>query len=602
MPDKQIVADNNVGRVNNEFISNLSVSNAQKGEIYKFRGTVGGSGLIISEDGKISGKPAHPGHFQISISAVLVKSAADQPVWENATLHQEITINIDSKLEIVAGAFPKFLRIGSPVNIKFEVKESQAAYDWTIDEGEGSVPTGLVLDKKSGILKGVPGGIVHELGDSFTIKVLAKSNQKNMSAEASFRILVYPALVATVRDESHAIVGQKNNRIATVAVENIGHEGGSPTYDFVKQEPSGTYTVLPDIFGLTIDHKSGVISGEPKAGLVGRHKVLCRVSDGSGYIGIAKWEAHGYSMQTLIPTQLSASHAAFIGEHFSFPFGVKYGVGLPPANLKVTVLCNDPRVDVEFRQTFNFVPKVGTPNEGLIVGIAPQLPNGYGVVRLHIHAVDTDTNATKDVDIDMSVSRRVSIHESAQDVLHAAHVNGAIFSWDLRRDAEGWPFDKAEIVSAPDVAGAVSIERKFFLTFKPAVGDLNSIRHITYKLKNNQSEAKGVISISVYDSELLAKGLSKQISEVDTGKDFTVEMAAESPADTVISRVLLSLPDGISGAVRNLPSNKPIFTGRINQGEHGRHFKVDYALIAAESEQPSSVAALDITVVKPGTP
>ena len=270
-------------------------------------------GLKLNEDtGVVSGTPGVAGSYEFEVKA-------SNPVGDQSA---RFTIVVDPE-DVAAGITTPggalaLGKVGIPYDVRIGVTGRPAPeISWT-----GTLPPGLTLDKKTGVLSGTPATAgTYE----FTVTATNKVNGVERSSSVTFTIEVsrieVPAQLVTPPGELDAgKVGQAYKVTFTAS--------GEPAAQF---RVSGQWPA-----GLTLDGKTGVLSGTPAAAGTYRFQITAwnrvggneKTSDGSFMIRIDPVDAPAG-----ITTAPGAIPEARAGEPYSYKIDM---TGSPPPDVEVT--------------------------------------------------------------------------------------------------------------------------------------------------------------------------------------------------------------------------------------------------------------------------
>lgn len=205
-------------------------------------------GLSLSSSGTISGSPTQLGAFKFSVSVTDTTGA---------TVQQTFTITVFSSL--IVGACPAVLaELTIAYNSALVAQGGSPPYTWSISNG--SIPAGLGLNSKSGVISGTP----TQVGTNpFTIAV---SDVSNHPATRDCGIEVKPRVTISTTSLADGNTGAQYSGA-------VAANGGIPPY--VWSTISGS---LPP--GVSLDSSSGKISGQPVS--PGAFPFTVQVTDSAG--------------------------------------------------------------------------------------------------------------------------------------------------------------------------------------------------------------------------------------------------------------------------------------------------------------------------------
>ncbi len=198
-------------------------------------------GMSMSPGGTISGTPTSTGIFPFTVQAV---DSSSPPLSVTAAL----SITVVSPLRFTETALPEAV---TGVAYSHDVAAVGGTGPYTFSITSGTLPKGLTLAPDTGAITGMP---VNTGTSAFTITVTDSDTPTSHTASLSTSINVVEPLIFTEPKLVNAVLGVP---YAPVTPNHVS--GGSGTYQW-----SITSGVLPP--GLTLDPKTGTISGTPDSG------------------------------------------------------------------------------------------------------------------------------------------------------------------------------------------------------------------------------------------------------------------------------------------------------------------------------------------------
>lgn len=158
--------------------------------------------------------------------------------------------------------------VGSEYRAKLSATTTLAMpYEWNIPFGYGNFPTGLNLNRETGVISGIP---TKEGVWNFTAKIIA---QNGKTETRDFSIEIKPALVIKTEDLPLGLIGAFYKALLAAG------GGGIPPYTW---SIPNEYGALPP--GLSIEPKTGVISGTPSK--EGVWNFAIKIADLAGFFAV----------------------------------------------------------------------------------------------------------------------------------------------------------------------------------------------------------------------------------------------------------------------------------------------------------------------------
>ncbi len=211
------------------------------------------AGLNFGADGQIAGTPTATGSFRFTAS---VSDSSGGSATKDFTLASAPALTITTAPALPAGS------TGTAYSLTLAAAGGTPAYLWSVTAG--SLPPGITLDGKTGILSGTPSAA----GDfTFTATV---TDSVSATAQKQFTVSIGQGLAVT----SAASLPKASAGVAYTFTLTAG--GGASPYSWKIAGGS-----LPD--GLSLNASSGVISGTPSLG--GTFNFTVQVSDANGATG-----------------------------------------------------------------------------------------------------------------------------------------------------------------------------------------------------------------------------------------------------------------------------------------------------------------------------
>lgn len=227
------------GQVNAAFAASVSASGGVPPYAYAVRAGALPPGVDLSPDGTLSGAPTSAGVFGFTVGVGDASSPA-----QSAT--QNFAITVVAPLAITSATLPDGT-IGSAYRAPLLATGGTPPYAWAISAG--ALPTGLALDRGTGILSGTPSqaGMF-----SFTVAATdASSPAARATRPLEITVHVPTALAIDTGALPGGIVGRQYSGV-------LAATGGTAPYTW-----SISAGALPA--GLSVDPASGLISGTPSS-------------------------------------------------------------------------------------------------------------------------------------------------------------------------------------------------------------------------------------------------------------------------------------------------------------------------------------------------
>jgi hypothetical protein len=198
-------------------------------------------GLNLDSNGTISGTPASTGKTTFTVKTV----SAGPPVQ---SISKTLTLTVVTA-PVVATSALNDATTGNTYSQKLSASFGTAPYTWSLVPGQGSLPPGLSLNAKSGLISGTPTMV----GTStFTVQA-ADSTTPSQSATQHLSITVAAPLGISTMGLPDGVDGTQYSQALSAS-------GGTAPYTWSVSSGS-----LPA--GLSLDSASGLITGTPsKAG------------------------------------------------------------------------------------------------------------------------------------------------------------------------------------------------------------------------------------------------------------------------------------------------------------------------------------------------
>jgi hypothetical protein len=242
-------------------------------------------GLTIDKSGLVHGVPTQEGDFSFWLE--LSDENPPSADWcRPSTAQRQFTIKIVKGLNITyrTSALPA-AAVNTAYTFQFATDNPGASVVWSILTG--ALPAGLNLNSSTGQISGTPTA----LGDS-SFKIQVKDTSGLRSDVQTYTLSVVQPLQITSPKTKVGEVGEPFQLAPTA-------NGGKPGYTW----SIDSSTPLPA--GLTLDAKSGAISGTPTA--PGKSAVKLTVTDSAGLRGTIDVSVNVVSRLSLAKTKLRAA-------------------------------------------------------------------------------------------------------------------------------------------------------------------------------------------------------------------------------------------------------------------------------------------------------
>ena len=222
-------------------------------------------GLQLNSNGTITDVAPATGPVTAGTSSVVVTATyLDDTVVPNKTYTATKTLDltVNPALFVTTASLPEVV-IGTSYTQQLALQGGTPSFTWTIVNGSGTLPPGLLISPSTGTISGTPTG---SGTFPFTVQV---TDSTGASTQRALAIKVNPTLA--IATSSLASVNSGANY-----VQELAAEGGTKPYVWsISGEGS-----LPS--GLSLDAASGVISGS--AGGAGSYDFNIKVTDADGNI------------------------------------------------------------------------------------------------------------------------------------------------------------------------------------------------------------------------------------------------------------------------------------------------------------------------------
>lgn len=208
------------------------------------------SGLALSTDGIITGKPTTLGTFNFTVRASDTRNSAAVQAFSITVVQPVIKITNPSQLPSVI--------IGQTYSVTLVATGGAAPYYWTAGVG---LPPGISFDQNTGAIRGTP-----TTPGKYTFNVSVTDAAQNF-ANATFTIVVNPPalLITTVPPLFSGTVGVTYS-------QQFNAQGGIPPYKWsIASGSTG---------GLTLDPTAGTLTGKPQSS--GTFSFTLQLTDDAG--------------------------------------------------------------------------------------------------------------------------------------------------------------------------------------------------------------------------------------------------------------------------------------------------------------------------------
>ena len=271
------------------YTQTFSASNGTAPYTYQLSGTLPNGMSWNGGTATLSGTPAQPGSFPITITATDHTTGTGAPF----TVTQNYTLTVSVPTITVTPASLPAGNAGTAYTASLSASGGVGPYTYVVTSG--TLPTGLTLNGSTGSLSGTPNA-----AGSFNLTITATDAHGNPGTQA-YTFTISPASVSLAPGSLPAATAE------VAYSQALTGSGGTAPYTYAV-----TSGALPT--GLSLNASTGVLSGTPTA--IGTFSVTIRATDSSTGTGAPFFAQQNYTLTvnapavTLTPASLPAPQIA----------------------------------------------------------------------------------------------------------------------------------------------------------------------------------------------------------------------------------------------------------------------------------------------------